>query len=88
MAQVTLNYGVGQLVHYYTGNGEQCHAAFIAENYIFDDVEQIPVTADIIQGDTVDVLGVIVPLRRDTVSYDQELTTEGTWHLPCPRANP
>jgi len=85
MPTILQNSYIGQTIHYYANLEDQCHSAVIAENYMADDQTGIPVTADIIQLDTVDDLGLIVPTRHNAVDYDDTITIEGTWHIPCPR---
>jgi hypothetical protein len=75
----------GSHVHYYVNSSEPCHPAIIAGNYI-DDSNGLGVSADIIQLDAIS-LGVIVPLRRNGMNYDETITTNGTIHATCSRTN-
>lgn len=79
----------GTIIHYFSSQGERCHPGIIAGNCLSED--GVSTTADIIQLDNVEE-GVIVPLRRNAIPYDEGMSdtqfpANGTWHgLGCLRA--
>jgi hypothetical protein len=76
---------LGDKVHYFSDSGDPCHASLIIGNFIIDDTEGIPLACDLLQMDAVGALGLTVPLRRNTIAFDETCTEGGTVHYSCPR---
>ncbi len=76
------SYANSTAIHYCANSSERCHASVISGSFI---VDAGPTSADLIQLDAVN-LGIIVPLERAAVNYD-DTATHDPWHYlgSCPR---
>lgn len=84
--EVFENYFQSYPIHYVGSTSDPCHSSVIAGNWTVDDGN--PASTDLIQLDAVSV-GVIVPVRRNGVAYNNTTWAANTFHFgTCERPNP